>query len=327
MKVLLTGANGFVGSHVLDRLRTQGISTVLLLRQGAKERFIKEHLPQVEVRLGSLSDQASLDKAMRDVTHVIHAAGSIRAFRAKDFYDVNQLGTRALVNAINQQQGRVQRLVHISSMAAGGPATSDHPASEDDPPRPVSEYGKSKLAGEQEIKDNCRASFVILRPPAVYGPRDAEFLRLFKALKFHLLPQMGGGRQTLSFAFVKDLAAVMVASLDHPAMAGRTYYVAGPEIVSSRAFAEEIATQMKTWTVPVPFPNAALWPICCLQEAASRLTGRSNVLNRYKYPELSAPGWVCSSARLALETGLTCATSLKKGLAETLAWYQQQGWL
>jgi nucleoside-diphosphate-sugar epimerase len=154
-----------------------------------------------------------------------------------------------------------------------------------------------------------------------------EFLRLFKTVKIHLLPRIGGGRQTLSFAFVKDLAEVIVACLDHQAVVGRTYYVSGTEVVNSRTFAEEIAAQMKTWTVPLPIPAAALWPICCLQEAASRLTGTANVLNRFKYPELSANGWVCNPARLAQEAGLTCPTPLKKGLAETLAWYQEQGWL
>jgi nucleoside-diphosphate-sugar epimerase len=327
MKVLLTGANGFVGSHVLDRLCAKGIPTVIMLRPGANARFIKKHIGQVEVRLGSLNDPPSLEKAMRDVTHVIHSAGCVKALQLREFYEVNQAGTRSVVNAINQQQGRVQRLVHISSMAAGGPATSSKPASEDDPPQPVSEYGKSKLAGEQEIRNNCRAPFVILRPPSVYGPRDFEFLRLFKAIKLHLRPRIGGGRQALSFAYVEDLAEVIVACLDTRAVAGRTYYVAGSEVVTSRGLAEEIAAQMNTWTIPLPLPTAALWPMCCLQEAASRLTGSPNVLNRQKYPELRAEGWVCNPARLAQEAGLTCATTLKKGLMETLAWYQKEGCL
>jgi nucleoside-diphosphate-sugar epimerase len=327
MKVLLTGATGFVGSHVLDLLRGKGFSTVLLLRAGSNQRFIEKHLPHVEVRLGSLSDPASLGNAMRDVTHVIHCAGCVKAVRVKEFYHVNRFGTRAIVNAINQQEGRVQRLVHISSLAAGGPATSDHPASEDDSLEPVSEYGTSKLAGENEIKELCRAPYVILRPPAVYGPRDLEFLRLFKAVKSHLLPLLSGGRQELSFVFVKDLAEVIVACLDHPAVAGRTYYVAGSEVVTSRALAENIAAQMKTWKVPLPIPSAALWVLCCVQQVVSRLNGIPSVLNRQKYPELTAPGWVCNPARLAKETGLNCPTPMARGLEETLAWYQEQGWL
>ncbi len=327
MKVLLTGANGLVGSHILDRLRGKGFVTVVLLRPTANKRFIEPHLQQVEVRVGALDDPASLSEAMRDVTHVIHSAGCIKALRIEEFYKVNQLGTRAIVHAINQQSGRVQRLVHLSSMAAGGAAPSERPASEDDPPRPVSEYGRSKLAGEQEVKEGCQAPFVILRPPSVYGPRDMEFLRLFKAAQAHFRPRIGGGRQALSFAFVKDLAAVVVACLDHPGVAGRSYYVAGPEVVTARALTEKIAAQMKTWTVPLPLPKSVLWPLCCVQEAISWLTGTPSMLSRHKYPELRANGWVCNPARLRQEAGLNCATTLQQGLAETLTWYREEGWL
>ncbi|MGB8369413.1 MAG: NAD-dependent epimerase/dehydratase family protein [Limisphaerales bacterium] len=326
MKVLLTGASGFVGSHVLDRLRAQGIPTAVLLRPASNQRFINAHLPQLDVRNGSLSDPQSLGTALLDITHVIHCAGCVKALQVSEFYTVNQIGTRNVVAAVNQQPGRIQRLVHISSLAAGGPAVPGRPAREEDPPHPVSEYGRSKLAGEQEVR-NCRSEHVILRPPAVYGPRDDAFLLLFKAVKAHILPRFGGGRLPLSFVFVKDLAETIVACLIHPAAGGKTFYAASPEITQAHALAEEIAAQMKTWTLTVPLPTAALWPLCQMQEAISRLTGRPAVLSRQKYAELRAPGWVCDPARLQQELGLVCATRLKDGIAETLAWYRQQGWL
>ena len=91
--------------------------------------------------------------------------------------------------------------------------------------------------------------------------------------------------------------------------------------------ADEIAGQMKTWTLPLPLPTAVLWPVCQLQEAVSRLTRRPNVLSRQKYAELRAPGWVCDPARLRQELGCVCATTLRNGIAETLAWYRHEGWL
>jgi nucleoside-diphosphate-sugar epimerase len=206
MKVLLTGANGFVGSHILDKLCARGLATVALLRPASNQRFIQAHLPRLEVRVGSLSDPQSLDAALQDVTHVIHCAGCIKALRKSEFYEVNQAGTRNVVEAVNRQQGRIQRLVHLSSLAAGGPASPDKPAREDDLPHPVSEYGRSKLAGERELHGACKTEYVILRPPAVYGPRDEAFLPLFKAVKAHILPRFGGGRQTLSLVFAEDLA-------------------------------------------------------------------------------------------------------------------------
>ena len=326
LKILLTGASGFVGSHILDSLRRRGLATALLLRPTSNHRFIASHLPDVELRPGSIGDPESLRHAMAGITHVIHCAGATRAGRVSGFYEVNQTGTRNVVSAVNGQQGQMQRLVHISSLAAAGPAVPEKPAHEEDAPHPVSEYGKSKLAGEMEVRSHCRAEYVILRPPAIYGPRDAEFLRLFRAVKNHLLPRLGAA-QALSMVFVRDLAEAVVTCLTHPAAAGKTYFVAAREVVTARAIAEEIAVQMGVWTLPLPLPTALLWPICLAQELISRLTGKPNVLSLQKFAELRAPGWVCDPARLEHETGCACPTTLKQGVAETLTWYRQHNWL
>ena len=327
MKVLLTGANGFVGSHVLDRLRAGGITTAVLLRPAGNKRFIEAHLPHLEVRSGSIGDPQSLGAAMQDITHVVHCAGCTRALRVSEFHEINHVGTRHVVEAVNQQKGRIQRLVHISSLAAGGPATPDRPARENDPPNPISEYGKSKLAGEQEVRGACEPEHVILRPPAVYGPRDTAFLPLFKAVKAHILPRFGSGRLALSLVFVKDLAEAVVTCLTHPAVPGKTFYVASPEVTNTSELAGEIAVQMKAWTLPLPLPVAALWLLCCLQEVVSRLTRKPGMLGWQKYAELRAPGWVCDPDRLRQELGFVCANTVKSGITTTLAWYRQQGWL
>ena len=326
MKILLTGASGFVGSHILDSLRRRNLDTALLLRPTSNKRFIASHLPEVEVRPGSIGDPESLNQAMAGITHVIHCAGATKAARVAGFYEVNQAGTHNVVSAVNGQAGRVQRIVHISSIAAAGPARRERPAREEDAPRPVSEYGKSKLAGELEVRNHCRAEYVILRPPAVYGPRDAEFLRLFQTVKLHLLPRPSGA-QALSMVFVRDLAEAVVNCLTHAAVTGKTYFVAAREVVTAQTMAEEIAAQMNTWTLPLPLPVALLWPICLAQELASRLTGKPNVLSLQKFAELRAPGWVCDPTRLERETGYACATTLKQGIAATLSWYREHNWL
>ena len=325
MKVLLTGANGFVGSHLLDTLIGRGIPTAVLLRPSGSRRFIASHLPGLDVRAGALDDPASVAAAMADATHVIHCAGCTKAIGRGEFFAVNQMGTRHVVEAANRQQGRIRRLLHISSLAAAGPAAPARPGRETDPPHPVSDYGRSKLAGEQEVREGGRFEHVILRPPAVYGPRDSEFLRLFKASRFHVSPRLG--RQPLSFVFVRDLAEAAVSCLTHPNVGGKTYNVASPEIATPDALARMVAARMGTWTLPLPVPKAALWSLCWAHEAVSRLTGKPNVLSRQKYDELRAPGWVCDPSRLRQEAGLTCDTTLDPGIARTLSWYREQGWL
>jgi dihydroflavonol-4-reductase len=326
LKILLTGASGFVGSHILDSLCQRGLDTALLLRPASNKRFISSHLPNVEVRPGSIGDPDSLGRAMAGITHVIHCAGATKAARVAEFCEVNQAGTRNVVSAVNGQAGRVQRLVHISSLAAAGPARCERPAREVDAPQPVSEYGKSKLASELEVRNHCRAEFVILRPPAVYGPHDTEFLRLFRAVKRHLLPKPAGA-QAMSMVFVRDLAEAVVTCLTHSAAARKTYFVAAREVVTARRMGEEIAAQMNTWTLPLPLPTTLLWLVCLAQELGSRLTGKPNVLSLQKFAELRAPGWVCDPTRLEHETGYACATTLNRGIAGTLAWYREHNWL
>jgi nucleoside-diphosphate-sugar epimerase len=326
LKILLTGASGFVGSHILESLCARGLPTALLLRSASNRRFIEPLLSKVEVRSGSVGDPQSLREAMADITHVIHCAGATKACRNSEFYTVNQGGTRNVVNAVNAQAGQVERLVHISSLAASGPAVPAQPARETDTPQPVSDYGKSKLAAEQEVRNGCRSPHVILRPCAVYGPRDADFLRIFKAVKSHVLPKPDG-KQALSLVFVRDLAEAVVACLTHSAVAGKTYFVAAKETVTARIMAAEAAAQMNVWTVPLPLPTGLLWPICLFQDGWSRLSGKPSILSLQKYAELRAPGWVCDPTLLERETGCRCPTTMKHGIAETLAWYRQHHWL
>jgi nucleoside-diphosphate-sugar epimerase len=326
LKVLLTGANGFVGSHVLDNLRARGVPTAVLLRPSCDKGFIQPHLASVETRTGTITDPDSLRRAMAGVTHVIHCAGLTRARSKSEFFEVNQAGTRNVIEAANAQSDRVRRLLHVSSLAAIGPAGAAKPAREEDAPHPVSEYGKSKLAAELEVRSHCRAEFVIVRPPAVYGPRDNAFLSLFKAVNNHLLPRTSAS-QTLSLVFVADLAHAIVTCLDHPAAGGKAYFVASPEITTGRGMAQEIAAQIGHWTIPCPMPVALFWPVCVLGELWSRLTRKARMLNLQKFAELRAPGWVCDPSLLRREVGCECKTLLKEGVMHSLAWYREKGWL
>jgi nucleoside-diphosphate-sugar epimerase len=327
MKVLVTGGSGLVGSHVVDTLAAAGIPTVLLLRTNSSRRFLASRLAEVEVRAGSLDDASSLRHAVAGVSHVVHCAGLTKAVRVPEFYEVNQAGTRRLVEAINAEGPSIERLVHVSSLAAAGPSSPGRPARESDPPHPVSEYGRSKLAGEREVSERCAASYTILRPPSVYGPRDTEFLRLFKATRAHLLASFGGGRQELSFVYVRDLADAVLAALSHPAADRRTFFVAGPEMATAGDFARLVASEMKVWTLPLALPNAALRPVCAFEEWRARLRGRASVLSRQKYRELCAPAWVCDPGRLREELGVECRTSLAEGVRATNEWYRREGWL
>ena len=324
---MLTGASGFGGSHVLEALRAPDIPTALLLRPTSNRRFIAAHLPHVEVRLGTFDAPAALRDALAGVTHVVHCAGATKARRAADLHTINAQGTQRLVEAINDQAGTVQRLVHLSTLAAGRPGTASAPARESDPPQLVSEYARSKWAGERAVAETCRTEFVILRPPGVYGPRDSEFLSLFRAVKRGVAPQFGPRPQELSLVFAHDLAEVMVAVLTHAQAAGRTWNVASPAVVTGRELCDEIANALEVQARTVRLPLWFLRLACLAQGKWSLLSGRPSILSHGKYHELAAPGWVCDLTAFQESLGLACATPLREGVRATVAWYRAQGWL
>jgi nucleoside-diphosphate-sugar epimerase len=327
MKVLLTGANGFVGSHILDQLCAAGHPVRVLLRKTSRTDFIKSRLPGAEVRYGSLTDPGAAQEAVRGADCVIHCAGKTKAVRAAEYDAVNLEGTRNVVRAVNAEKGAVKHLVHISSLAANHPAGAGAPALETDAPRPVSEYGRSKLRAEELVRASCEAPFTILRPAAVYGPRDADFLPVFKAVRRRLMPLIGGGRMPLSLVYVEDVAAAALRCLGNPLAYGKTYHVASPAPCATRDFLREIAAVMNVRTVPIYIPFALLYPVALGRELLARVTGKPNILSRQKLKEMKAPGWVCSTDLIRRELQFTAGTTLREGIARTITWYEQNGWL
>jgi len=327
VRVLLTGANGFIGSHILQELVRDGFEAAVLLRTTSDTRFIEGELSRVRVHYGELMSRASLREAVQDAEVLIHCAGKTRALRPSDYYAVNDVGTRNLVAACNRHGRALKQLVVVSSLAASGPGTLGSPATEQGRPRPVSAYGRSKLLGERRVRARCRVPYTILRPAAVYGPRDRDFHLAFQTVRRGVAPLVNGGRQRFSLVYVGDVVQGVMSVLGRPEAYGKTYHLAHPRPWSQREFLLLAARMMHIRPVSFFLPQVALYPVYLGQELVARLTCRPSIMNLQRLPEYGVPGWVCSTERAARELGFVAATPLPIGLRRTLDWYMQKGWL
>jgi nucleoside-diphosphate-sugar epimerase len=216
---VVTGASGFVGSHIADELVRRGARVRCLLRPDSSTRWLDGK--QVEIARVDFHNVAALTDSVRGAAWIVHAAGLTHARSVKEFHEANVGGTERMLRAAMDSGGSLQRLVLVSSQAAAGPAVDGRPVTEGERPDPVSPYGVSKLRSEELallLKD--RLPVAAIRPPAVYGPRDRALLKLFRAVKLHVLPVLRQGGK-FSLIYAEDLARAVALALTHPAAAGK----------------------------------------------------------------------------------------------------------
>lgn len=325
MRILVTGGTGFIGSHLVPALLARGHALLCLVRDVEKARRLFGERP-VELLRGDLRDVATLRQACEGVDAVAHVAGLIAARSRDEFFAVNAEGTRALGEAALAAPGGPRRFVLVSSLTAAGPTVRGAPLA-DDGPGPVSLYGASKRAGEDALR-RLALDWTILRPPAVYGPRDLEFLRLFRMARLGFAPIFDDGSQELSLVYAEDLAEAIAGCLERGAPQA-ILYPAHDEVITARQLALEIcaaaAPQRPARLVRVP--RSALRPILACTGLAARVSGKATLLAPDKRAELLAEAWTCSPAALTGRTGWRARTPLRDGLLRTAEWYRSVGWL
>jgi len=322
MKALVTGGTGFVGVHLVRALVERGDEVTALVRSPGKT--VRWSGLPVRVVRGDLDDAAALEAAVAGQQVVYHVAGLVQAPDETAFLRANRDGTRRLVAAAAQRG--VGRFVLVSSMAAAGPAVPGRPLRGDEPARPVTAYGRSKLAAEEVVRA-AGLPWTILRPPMVYGPWDTEFLRVFKTARRGWVPVFGDGTQELSAVFAPDLASALVAAAGTEQTVGGTYYACAEQRFTSRAFAQAVGHAVGREVRVVPLPAGPARALLTLTGALARLLGQATLLDRDKANEFLQPAWIGDPEPLTRASGWRAAHDLASGLAATARWYRAAGWL
>ena len=322
---LVTGASGFVGSHIVDELLRRGARVRCLLRSTSSRRWL-EGKP-VEVVEGDVCRRDGLDQAVAGAEWIVHAAGLTHARSAAEFHRANAWGTENLLDAAAHAHPGPRRFLYISSQAAAGPSLDGSPVTEEQAPRPVSPYGSSKLVGEtMTLRASDRLPVTAIRPPTVYGPRETALLKYFRAVKHHVRPYLGGAR-SFSVVFAEDHARAVWAALTQEAAVGQIYFVGGPDVTNYEEMGSLIQRAMGTWAVRLPIPALVLQAGALAGELAGALTRRTPFFSREKFREITAGSWIVSSRKIREHLGWAPQMPLEQGVLATAAWYREAGWV
>jgi nucleoside-diphosphate-sugar epimerase len=320
MNVLVTGATGFIGSFLVEALLQKGHRVTCVVRKNSSLKWV-EHLDPGYL-ICDLADIGSCADKLREFEYVFHVAGVTKASSPEEFFFANSECTERLLRAVASEASHLRRFVFLSSLAAAGPSRDGRPVCEGSEPRPVSFYGESKLNGERAVLQyGDRIPVTVIRPPAVYGPRDRDFLVLFKLAKSGIFPHWGQGRYSL--IYVEDLVRGIISAAESSESVDKTFFLSDNMVYTNDDIYEAIVSTLESNAIKVRLPRALMPLLAFVGEKMNK----KSIINRDKTRELRFSNWTCDAGRARKELGFEAKTTLREGIKWTADWYRIHRWL
>jgi nucleoside-diphosphate-sugar epimerase len=320
MKALVTGAAGFIGSYLVETLKKRGYEVTCLTRRSSNLKWI-EHL-DLKYIFCDLSEVESSADEINGFDYVFHLAGVTKALCERDFFHVNADCTEKFLRVIAEKNPGLQRFLYLSSLAATGPSGSSETVREDSPPSPVSSYGKSKLQGEKAVLEyGSKFPVTIIRPPAVYGPRDTDFFVMFKMIKKGFFPFWG--KCFYSLLYVEDLVQGIILAAESKEAEGETFFLSDNMVYTNEAIAAEISSAIGVKAMKIRLPQLLLPFLAFLGQKIDK----RGIINRDRINDFRYPNWTCDSSKARDELGFRSRITLREGIKWTADWYRIHRWL
>jgi nucleoside-diphosphate-sugar epimerase len=328
----VTGGTGFVGSHLVEELQRRGYDEVRCMVRSDPKWLADFDVTFVR---GDLSEETDLESALQGVTHIYHVAGLTRSKDDAEFVRANVDGTLHLLRAAERACPDVDRVLVTSTLAVVG-TCGVQIATEDTPMNPVSGYGRSKAMMERRMAEQDeegrsfydRLSLTVIRPPAVYGPREQDILTFFKTVNRGLCPIIGGdGADLISLVHVDDLVRGMVDAAESGATIGETYFLGSPDAYTWEQVRDVTVEVLGRRVLTVRVPPKLVNIVGAVTQKVAAVFGQYPPLNEEKAREILEACKACSSEKAASHFGYTPSISLEEGIRSTIRWYREIGWI
>lgn len=320
MKILITGATGFIGSFICEEAVKRGFETYAAIRKTSSLKYIfDERINKIELNLSS-KEQLIEALSKHEFDYVVHAAGATKCLDKSDFFRINTDGTKNLIQAVRETQPQLKRFVFISSLSVFGAIKENQPYEpimEHDTPQPNTAYGESKLKAEEYLRSQKDFPYVILRPTGVYGPREKDYYMMFDSIKKHVDFAAGYKPQVITFVYVSDVVQAVFLALEKDCV-GRAYFLSDGQNYSSTDFSDLIIKELGVKCVlRVKAPLCILKLVTTCGEYFGRLTKQMTALNKDKYNILSQRNWMCDITPAQQELGYKPQVLLPEGVKRT----------
>ena len=329
MKILITGASGFIGSFIVEEALKRGFETWAAVRKSSSREWLQdERIHFIELNLSS-KEQLVEQLRGKDFDYVVHAAGVTKCLNKQDFHRINTEGTRNLAEALLEVGMPLKRFVFVSSLSIFGAIKEQQPYEEireSDTPQPNTEYGKSKLEAEKYLATTT-LPYIILRPTGVYGPREKDYFIMAKSIQQHSDFAVGYQQQDITFVYVSDVVQAVFLALTNGEN-GRKYFLSDGEVYQSTTFSDLIHEELgRPWWIRIKAPIWVLRIITFIGEYVGQMTGKVTALNNDKFHILKQRNWRCDIQPAIDELGYQPTVKLEEGVRRSIKWYKDNKWL
>lgn len=323
--VLVTGANGFVGARLCRVFASHNCRVIAGVRKSADLSQL-DGIP-VEYRYGDITLPETLPSMVKDIDILVHNAGVVKVKKEKTFFDVNEGGTRSLLEAVANHCPSIQKVVYISSLAMMGPSVPGTPMTEDALPNPLTAYARSKMLGEKvALSYTDKFNVLAVRPPGVYGPGDKEIFTFFQTVNRHIKPFIGDVSRRIQLVHVDDLCRGIYLAATSDTKSGQSYFVAEKNSYSMKELIGLLTLAAGTFAIGLPVPGPVFELIALISKLAFKTVGAVPMLTPEKADELLG-NWEVSTEKAKRDFGYESHIAFADGAKETYEWYRKEGWL